>query len=324
MKLNKEKFAERLIESLKIYLPEDIAQRKMSVETMNKNNGVVLTGILIAGEKGGPVFYIDKLYDMYVNDELSVAEIVKNFSREIVNGIRTEEAILNNFNVDTLLDDKDRIKMLIHDVDIPNPRLDECETYRTRSYSVDLIASFKVVLDETEEGLACVDITKSMAEMLNITGEELYNICLENSYGKDIYLLNMEDAIFHGGQTNLYKRPELLSKQNYDSSLYVLSNSNANMGASHILNPKVAERVSEILGGSYYVLPSSIHETLILPDDGNVAEAKELERMVREVNSDLVMPEEVLSDKVFYYDEVTKCLDNAMDREKEKDFSPRL
>ena len=324
MKLNKEKFAERLIESLKIYLPEDIAQRKMSVETMNKNNGVVLTGILIAGEKGGPVFYIDKLYDMYVNDELSVAEIVKNFSREIVNGIRTEEAILNNFNVDTLLDDKDRIKMLIHDVDIPNCRLDECETYIPSAYSEDLIASFKVVLSETERGTACVDITKSMAKMLNITGEELYNICLENAYGKDIRLSNMEDILFYGGQTNLYNSPELLSKQNFNTSIYVLTNSNSNMGASHILNPKVAEKVSEILGGSYYVIPSSIHETLILPDDGNAAEAKELECMVREVNSTEVKPEEVLSDKVFYYDEVTKCLDNAMDREKEKDFSPRL
>ena len=55
------------------------------------------------------------------------------------------------------------------------------------------------------------------------------------------------------------------------------------------------------------VLPSSIHELLILPDNGSM-QLSELEAMVREVNATQVAPEDRLSDKVQYYDRETKLL----------------
>ena len=259
MEPNKEYFAEQLIKSLKVYLPEDIAQRKMSVVIIEKNNGVVLTGIFLEGEKSGPIFYIDDLYDGYGSGELTEMEVIQISSRNIENAIKSEDlSFLENFTVDTFLDNKDSIMMLIHDVDIPSSKLDGCETYIPSAYNDDLIASFKVVLHETEEETACIEITKDMAKKLNVTGEELYNICLENSYGKDIRLSNMEDVLFYGGKTNLYDSPELLFEQDYSTPIYVLTNSNTNMGASYILNPKVADRISEILGCNYYVIPSSM------------------------------------------------------------------
>ena len=54
------------------------------------------------------------------------------------------------------------------------------------------------------------------------------------------------------------------------------------------------------LGADYYVLPSSVHEVMIVPDDGGF-DSGELEEMVREINATQVAPEEVLSDHIYYY-----------------------
>ena len=54
-----------------------------------------------------------------------------------------------------------------------------------------------------------------------------------------------------------------------------------------------------------YILPSSIHEVILLPDTG-LGSPQELKRMIHEVNSTQVAPEEVLSNSLYYYDSLQK------------------
>ena len=61
---------------------------------------------------------------------------------------------------------------------------------------------------------------------------------------------------------------------------------------------KIAEQVGS---SSYYILPSSIHETIVVPfNDG--MNVDELKNMVHEVNSTQVVADEILSDNVYVYD----------------------
>lgn len=71
--------------------------------------------------------------------------------------------------------------------------------------------------------------------------------------------------------------------------------------------------------GRTYVLPSSTHEVILVPDNGNM-QTKELEDMVKEVNATQVAPEDLLSDKVQYYDRAAKTLG----RKQEKGLLERL
>lgn len=69
------------------------------------------------------------------------------------------------------------------------------------------------------------------------------------------------------------------------------------------------------------MLPSLIHETLIIPKDAGM-EFKELEQMVREVNQTQVAPGERLSDHVYKYDAKEHELfrsDRAEERAKQKE-----
>lgn len=84
------------------------------------------------------------------------------------------------------------------------------------------------------------------------------------------------------------------------SDLFVLSNMHLSFGASAVLYPGVLERAAMELKGGFWVLPSSIHEVLLLKDaPGRNAES--LREMVREINSVCLREEDVLGDSICYY-----------------------
>ena len=64
------------------------------------------------------------------------------------------------------------------------------------------------------------------------------------------------------------------------------------------------EQIAEKFGSDLYILPSSVHEVILLPVPGKLrGSVEDMRNMVREVNaSDDLPEEEVLSDEVFYYD----------------------
>jgi hypothetical protein len=59
--------------------------------------------------------------------------------------------------------------------------------------------------------------------------------------------------------------------------------------------------IGERMGGNYYILPSSVHETILIPDNEDYL-LSELEEMVWEINRTELMAEDWLSDSVYYYD----------------------
>lgn len=98
--------------------------------------------------------------------------------------------------------------------------------------------------------------------------------------------------------------------------MYVITNESREGGASSLFYPGVMSNIAAALGEAYYVLPSSVHE-LILVRESNAPTLHEFETMVREINAAEVKPEDQLSDGVFYYDKTLDKLIRAEDRGKE-------
>ena len=86
---------------------------------------------------------------------------------------------------------------------------------------------------------------------------------------------------------------------------YVLTNSHNLLGASVMFYPGVQEDVARVLGESYYAIPSSINEFLIIPLSAGV-EYEYLRDLLEEANDEKTEPGEVLTDKVFFYDKETQ------------------
>ena len=83
--------------------------------------------------------------------------------------------------------------------------------------------------------------------------------------------------------------------------LYVMSNTDGKYGAVSLLFSEELERFSDEIGNSFFILPSSIHELILIPDFGEVS-AEYLSAMVYEVNHTQIEATEVLTDSIYYYD----------------------
>lgn len=91
-----------------------------------------------------------------------------------------------------------------------------------------------------------------------------------------------------------------LSRNINDGSLYVLTNEKGLFGAAGILDKTMIATFARSIDNDLYIIPSSIHEILLCPDNGSVA-PEELDQIVRDVNAVQVAPHERLADHVYHY-----------------------
>ena len=92
--------------------------------------------------------------------------------------------------------------------------------------------------------------------------------------------------------------------------MYVATVPDFQFGAKVLAYPGFFEYAAAIVGGSYYILPSSIHELILIADDGTLT-VEELQNTVREINETEVSESDFLSNEVYHYDVNTKKFENA-------------
>ena len=92
-----------------------------------------------------------------------------------------------------------------------------------------------------------------------------------------------------------------LAQETAENQLYIATNSDSVLGAGVIMYPGFLKKAAKVLGGNFYLLPSSIHEFLFLLDTGD-CDYESLNDMVKTINENEVTLREQLSDRVLYYD----------------------
>jgi hypothetical protein len=96
-------------------------------------------------------------------------------------------------------------------------------------------------------------------------------------------------------------------EQRKSEDMYILTNSKGINGATCLLYPEVLQQIAEELNSDFYILPSSIHEVILVIDHGNISKMS-LKEMVCDVNQTQVAEDEVLSDQVYYYSRKDKFI----------------
>ncbi len=174
---------------------------------------------------------------------------------------------------------------------------------------LDLAVIYYYKMESSFFGSASILVKNSHMGMWRTEEETLYRLARENT----LRLLPWEfmDIVDLIGELTGTDRELGLYQE---IPLFVLSNSEKNYGAALILYPHVLEAVGDQLGTDYFVLPSSIHECIIIPAVYGL-EAKLLHEMVEEMNEEHVEPEEVLGASVYRYCRVTKELSMAYEDE---------
>lgn len=84
-------------------------------------------------------------------------------------------------------------------------------------------------------------------------------------------------------------------------NILVVSNESRMYGAGAVLYPDVMKQISDFYEGDFIVIPSSVHESIVMPSYGNSIGCRGLVDIVKEVNSSVIAEEEILSDNIYIY-----------------------
>lgn len=159
---------------------------------------------------------------------------------------------------------------------------------------LDLAVIFCILIGNRNDGYGTLTVNHAMREKIGLSVEVLYPLALKNMKEHMPYSCRSIYEVLSGseelkGNTGSGKLP-----------LYILTNHANLYGTAEILGEGVLEEVADRLESDLILLPSSVHEFLVLPDNG-AFEAEKLIRLLREVNRTMLLKEERLSDNVYVF-----------------------
>ena len=275
-----------LLEEIRDAVASELEGTTVTIKEMKKGNGVVKTGIEIRteGSNIAPVIYIDE--DKNANENISI--ILKAYKSSRINSIDVEW-VRNYEQVKPRL----RARLL-------NAKGNSFEVYRSaksKGFS-DLII---VPYIEVPEIKGSIRVKEKMLEEWGVTKKSVIDAALKNS-AMEVKITDMIDTLAQMMGITREEALENFGGQPTDAPAQIVVSTDDNMyGAIGILSK--LDYFKEKFG-KFYVLPSSVHEVIVVPDNkaanGTVNEAS-LTDMVREVNRTTVDPQEVLGFKAYAF-----------------------
>ncbi|MGN1023070.1 MAG: DUF5688 family protein [Lachnospiraceae bacterium] len=94
----------------------------------------------------------------------------------------------------------------------------------------------------------------------------------------------------------------LVGEKEADQGLIVLTNRANLYGAAVVFYPGLLKSLSDVVGGSFYLIPSSVHEMILLPGENLLVPVAEVNEMIRDINRSDVAPKDILSETLYRYD----------------------
>ena len=262
-----------------------------------KNNNVKLTGIAVVKEEAdiGPCVYLDEFYREHESDGMRFDEIVDEVYQLIVkneeeapdfdiSGFKRWEVVRENVHAKLINaeQNKELLEMIPH-----------------RDFMDLAVVYYAVARDSAREDIGTILIYNGHMEMWGQEEENLYQTAMMNMRAdgeadfatiETIVKRIVPDFIFPAASDNVPG----------NTSMYILTNRSKRFGAAEILDKRTLRMIADKVGDRFIVLPSSVHETIVLPPKDET-EYEWLAAQVREVNDTQVDIEERLSYHVYMY-----------------------
>ena len=313
--MRKVEFAEFLQDEIREEIPE-LENAQMWLRYIEKDNDRSYYGLTIKkqGMDISPTFNMDAMYKEYTETEdmLTIMDTIRAGFEELPSldrmGIDLSDYDSVKNNITMVIREKSRCQDIINDV----PYIQKGE----------FIGLFKMEFINDEAAMSAT-INNKIMEAYGVNVEQLYEQAKQNdSINKKPGLYKMEEVmadIFIDEpdivKKNLLKSDEVIGS---DQTMLVLTNEEKREGAALLLDEGILEKISKIMDGGYYVIPSSIHEAIIV--NGFGMNASELNEMIENVNEFEIENEDILSNNSQYYDPEEKVLMDALKYERKQKF----
>ncbi len=170
-----------------------------------------------------------------------------------------------------------------------------------------VVVNIQLVNFSDENGRSCVVVSKPLMEMYGIDEKQLFADAEKNSLANEpLVFTPLGDMIKH-----LIDAEEVPSPEEAGIVTYIATNKSGFQGAAVAAYPEFAQKAAEAIGGSFYMIPSSVHEFILIKDDGK-PNARDLNKMIKNVNETVLEPRDLLSEQCYHYDAKTKVLETGL------------
>lgn len=300
--MNYREFKSEVEKDVKELLIKQGISCSVKIYEIQKNNGIKFDALCICKKREnlGINFYLNSYYEDY-RKGVSIIDIVK----EIIDNYKNSK-LLELKNIGSLLEFdyiKDRIFLCLINYGKNKDMLKNCPYKRFLDLAITIRCNFCI----DQNGIASSLIHDSLLESWNVDLDELYEIAFHNTIQKFPYkitpIMQAISEITHN-VTNDDINNELSCIAKDVQDMYILTNDIGINGATCLLYDGVIKNFAEEKNSNVFILPSSIHEVLLLPESIGV-ESSVLCDMVISINRDVVSLTEVLSNSVYYYDRST-------------------
>jgi len=288
---NYENFKTTLAESIREAFAEQGQEVKTYLHVVEKVNiSYDALSVCLATTNCGVNINVEPWYNK-LQEGIAFDDIVADVVRVAEKGLKDCPSIAEQDLRDY---DKMREKLVIEVISLENNA--EILSQVPHKILLDLAIIYRAVV--TERGIArgSMIITNALLKEFGITAEQLHTDAVTNAeVYQPIVIQNMLDMLRGMGMDV----PEEL----FDSEfvMYVATVPDGINGAGVIAYPSFFELAEAKVGGSFYLIPSSRHEVIMIPDVGN-HDIDFLKLLISEVNMFEVSAEDKLSDSLYHYD----------------------
>jgi hypothetical protein len=294
---------EQFLEDVKTAIQEQLGDGyNVNLQKITKVNGVVLDGLIISetDKNLAPTIYLNPYYVSFEQGEpfpdiLEAVISIYKEHRDVALGDMKRLLDFNNI--------KDLVVYKLIQKETNQELLEDIPSFEF----LDMAVVFSLILDESKSGQMTALIHNSHLAAWGTTKEELYHLAMKNTPKllppvittmKEI-IGNILKEQFEG--LCMDELPgDFLDTDPKNPSLYVLSNKMQLNGAGCILYDDCLKKFSAEQTADVIILPSSLHEVILIPDQGGL-DYEELQKMVIQVNKNDVPDEDVLSNRVYKY-----------------------
>ncbi len=286
-------FARKVSEAVAARLGEGY---RIETKEVRKNNGIVLQGLLILSKDQTvvPTIYLEYFLELYRKGTAfeAVVENLIAVYRKDSPGSKVNMDFFRKFD-----EVKDRICYRL----VGRKGNDELLKEIPHIDYLDMAICFHYAYQGEGLGEGTILIYNSHLKMWGATADQLLRLAEDNTPRLRPWSCNsleniaVEAGFLESDECDVQQDPIL------DMNMTVLSNHKRQYGAACILYPNLLESIASRRQGGFFIIPSSVHEVILLANIG-AGGPKGLREMIAEVNSTQVAREDVLSDNLYYYD----------------------
>ena len=281
---------------------EDIS---MKLTTIDSPDGMTDRLMVSVGDsKMSMAFRLKEIYSS-VQD----GEDIDHAVYKMVNTIEDSISVIKNKEQDvkSFISDYEKVKEHTYLRMIPGDSPVLKDTPHKMVEDMALVVNIHLESFSDENGRSCVVVSKPLMEMYGVDEKQLFADAEKNSLANEPMVFTpLGDMI-----KNLIESENLPSPEEAGIVTYIATNKSGFQGAAVAGYPDFCEKAAEAIGGSFYMLPSSVHEFILIKDDG-MPKAKDLNAMIKNVNETVLEPRDILSAQCYHYDAKNKVLETGL------------